>query len=698
MGNRGTGPATTPGDGPTTGATRVQASPRAVGVTISALLLAMLLAALDQTIVSTALPTIVSDLGGMSELSWVVTAYLLAVTASTPLWGKLGDMYGRKRLFQTAIVIFLVGSTLCGIAQNMGELIGFRALQGLGGGGLMVLTQAIVGDVVAPRERGRYQGFFGAVFGVTSVVGPLLGGLFTEHLSWRWVFYINVPIGVLALLVIAVVLRIPRFSAEHRIDYLGTVLVAGFAGCVVLGTSMGGTTWAWGSWQIIGLGVLAALLLAVLIAVERQAAEPVLPMRLFRIRSFSLVAVIAFIVGVAMFGSLTFMPTFLQVVHGVSPTMSGVHMLPMVLGLLATSIASGQIISHTGRYRFFPIVGSAAVTAAMLLLSRMDEHTSTTRMSLNLLLLGLGIGMVMQVLVLVAQNAVNYSDLGVATSGVTFFRSIGASFGVAAFGTVFANLLATKISRALAGAHLPAGVDISQAKNNPHLVDQLPPSARGPYLHAYADALTSVFLVAAPVALLAFLLAWFLKEIPLRRAVATGERGAGMTAAPTERSSLDEVTRALTLLSSQQTRREIYERIARRAEVALSPEATWMLLRLHRVRAEDPVRMSEVSGVPLRRLDAAATSLEVGGSVVRRGRELELSAAGSRIVERLVEARREGLAALLGDWNVEQHDELATLLGWLADQLGGQDADGPEAAGARFWDRWQRSDDAERAA
>lgn len=324
-------------------------------VSIGALLLGMLLAALDQTIVSTALPTIVSELGGMEHLSWVVTAYLLASTAATPLWGKLGDQYGRKRLFQTAIVIFLIGSALCGMAQNMPQLIAFRALQGLGGGGLMVLSMAIVGDLVPPRDRGRYQGLFGAVFGATSVLGPLLGGVFTEHLSWRWVFYVNLPVGVVALAVIATVLHIPRKSTKHVIDYLGTFLIAAVATCLVLVASLGGTTWDWASPQIVGLAVLGVLLAVAFVAVERRAAEPVLPLKLFRIRTFTLSAVISFIVGFAMFGAMTYLPTFLQVVQGVSPTLSGVHMLPMVAGLLLASTASGQIVSRTGRWKVFPV-------------------------------------------------------------------------------------------------------------------------------------------------------------------------------------------------------------------------------------------------------------------------------------------------------------------------------------------------------
>ncbi len=513
---------------------------RGVYLPIGALLLGMLLAALDQTIVATALPTIVSDLGGMDHLSWVVTAYLLAVTAATPLWGKLGDQYGRKRLFQSAILIFLVGSALCGVAQNMPQLIGFRAVQGLGGGGLITLSMAIVGDLVPPRERGRFQGLFGAVFGTTSVLGPLLGGFFTEQLNWRWVFYINLPIGALALVVIALALHIPAGGYAHRIDYLGTLLIASAATCVVLVTSLGGTTWDWNSAQVYGLAVLAAVLVVAFVLVERRAVEPVLPMSLFAVRNFTLCAAISFVIGFAMFGAMTYLPTFLQVVHGVSPTMSGVHMLPMVLGVIAASTVSGQLITHTGHWKFFPVVGTGVTTGGLLLLHRLAPDSSQLEMSAYFAVFGIGLGLVLQVLVLVAQNAVRYADLGVATSGVTFFRSIGASVGVAVFGAIFASRLGGKLADALRGQPLPAGVSADSLKHNPQSVSRLPAGARRGVLGAYSESITDVFLFAAPLAFVAFVLTWFFVQQRLRRSVQVPDEAETLAPCPVERSSADE--------------------------------------------------------------------------------------------------------------------------------------------------------------
>ncbi|MFJ7899171.1 DHA2 family efflux MFS transporter permease subunit [Streptomyces sp. NPDC096198] len=638
----------------------------------------MFLAALDQTIVATALPTIVSDLGGLQHLSWVVTAYLLASTAATPLWGKLGDQFGRKKLFQGAIVIFLVGSALCGTAQNMPELIAFRAVQGLGGGGLMVLSMAIVGDIVPPRERGRYQGLFGAVFGTTSVLGPLLGGLFTQHLSWRWVFYVNLPVGVVALAVIAAVLRIPRKSERHVIDYLGTFLIAAVATCLVLIASLGGTTWTWDSPQTVGLAVVGAAMLVAFVLVEQRAAEPVLPLKLFRVRTFTLSAVISFIVGFAMFGAMTYLPTFLQVVQGISPTLSGVHMLPMVAGMLLSSTGSGQIVSRTGRWKVFPVTGTAVTMIGLLLLHQLNEYTSPAEMSVYFFVFGLGLGLVMQVLVLIVQNAVSYRDLGVATSGATFFRSIGASFGVAVFGAIFASRLGVELSTALAGHPLPAGITPDSLKADPRGIAALPPGVRPAVLQAFASSITDVFLYAAPVALLGFVLAWFLREDSLRGSVTAPDVTETLASNPVERSSYDEVCRALSVLGSREGRREIYQKIAQRAGYDLLPGASWLLLRIKKYGWAEPAVLAERSTVPLNVILEAARQVEEEGLAVREGLDLLLTERGREVADRLYRAREESLAELLGDWwGPDRPTDLRSLVRELNAEMCGCDAERP---------------------
>ncbi|WP_030757748.1 MULTISPECIES: MDR family MFS transporter [unclassified Streptomyces] len=650
---------------------------REVLVSIGALLLGLLIAALDQTIVSTALPTIVSDLGGMAHLSWVVTAYMLASTAATPLWGKLGDQYGRKRLFQYAIVLFLIGSALCGIAQDMPQLIGFRALQGLGGGGLIVLSMAIVGDIVPPRERGKYQGLFGGVFGATSVLGPLLGGLFVDNLSWRWVFYINLPIGLVALVVIAAVLHIPARSSKHTIDYLGTFLIACVATCLVLVASLG-ATWGWGSARIIGVAVLGVVLLAGFLLVERKATEPVLPLGLFRIRTFTLCSAISFVVGFAMFGAMVYLPTFLQVVQGVSPTMSGVHMLPMVIGMLLTSTVSGQIVSRTGRWKVFPIAGTGVTALGLLLLHQLHRTSSTWEMSVYFFVFGAGLGLVMQVLVLVVQNAVSYADLGVATSGATFFRSIGASFGVAIFGTVFTNQLDEKLASSLAGVTLPAGASVAQLEADPRAIAALPADLRPQVLDAYATAITDVFLYAVPIVLIAFVIAWFLKEDKLRGSVTAPDVTETLASNPVQRSSHDEVARALSVLGTREGRRHVYEKITEKAGYDLLPASSWLLLRIKRYGSVEPALLAERTNVPLKVVTDAARQIEERGLAVRDGLPLVLTDQGRVSAAKLAEARQDSLAELLGDWwGPDRPTDLVKLVKQINAELCGSDAEEP---------------------
>jgi EmrB/QacA subfamily drug resistance transporter len=614
-----------------------------VRLIFAALMLVLLLASLDQTIVATALPTIVGDLGGLEHLSWVVTAYLLASTIVGPLYGKLGDLYGRKIVLQTAILIFLAGSALCGLAQNMGELIAFRALQGLGGGGLMVTTFAVVGELVSPRERGRYSGYFGGVFGLSTVIAPLLGGFFVDHLSWRWIFYINIPVGAVALGVIAVAFHSRAAQVRHAIDYTGAALLAAALSGIVLFTSLGGTSLDWTSPQLLVMLAVGIVCLALFVLVERRAAEPILPPALFRNRTFTTSSGIGFIVGFALFGSVTFMPLYLQVVRGHSPTEAGLLMTPMMAGVLVASIGSGQLISRSGRYRRFPIAGTAIMTLGMFLLSRIAVDTSAWQTALDMLIVGVGIGLVMQTLTLAAQNAVEYDLLGVATSGSMLFRQVGGSIGVALFGAIFSNRLAANLADKLPpGVHVPTGA-------SPSVLAQLPPALHLGYISSVTNALQIVFLVGAVVSLVAFALTWFLREVPLRKSPAH-DAASDSFAMPRDATSLHEMERILTSLTERQNRWRIYERLAVRAGLDLPPEELWLLARLGEGRTGNG---------------------DVLAGLERRGLAdgTALTGEGEAALGRMRAAEREGLNELLSAWSPEEHAELRSLLDRLAHEL-----------------------------
>jgi EmrB/QacA subfamily drug resistance transporter len=492
-------------------------SHRQILFVLAGVMAGMLLFALDQGIVGTALPRIVSELGGLDKLSWVVTAYLLTSTATTPLWGKISDLYGRRLIFQVAIVIFLVGSALSGLSQTMGQLIAFRALQGVGGGGLFAIALSIIGDVIPPRERGRYQGYFGAVFGVSSIAGPLLGGWLTDGPGWRWIFYINLPVGLAALFVTSAVLTMPVIRRQHKIDYLGAATIVGAVTCLLLYLDWRGSQYGWTETGAMALLGGAAALAALFLWVERRAVEPIIPMRLFRIQVFSVGNAFAFLAGIAMFGTIIFLPVYFQAVMGMSPTQSGLALLPAIFGIFSTSITSGQLISRTGRYKIYPVLGAVIMTIALLTLSRLGVDTPFWQVAIYTYLFGAGLGFTMQTIVTAVQNSVERRDMGAATSSITFFRQMGGSVGAALFGAVLSSRLAHYLAEQLAAAGIRPGAGGPRVEaNNIQSIQQLTEPVKSVVLHAFTNALDDVFLVGVPFVAVAIVVALLLKEEPLR--------------------------------------------------------------------------------------------------------------------------------------------------------------------------------------
>lgn len=636
--------------------------PKNIVATFMALVLVLLLAALDQTIVSTALPTIVAEIGGINHLSWIVTSYLLSSTVVVPLYGKLGDLYGRRITLHVAVIMFLIGSALCGIAQNLPELIAFRFVQGLGGGGLIVTAIAVVGDIVAPRDRGRYQGFFGGVFALATVLGPLVGGFIVDRLNWRWIFLINIPFALLALYVIRRTIHAkPVRQPDIIIDYPGAALLTVALTVAVIVTSLSETLLSEAPVSLFALTGLGVAAVALFVYVERRAAQPIIPLSLFFNRTFLIAISVGFIVGMALFGSLTLMPIYLQVVRGLDPTTAGLQMTPMMIGVFVSSVTSGQIISRTGRYKIFPIVGTAIMTLAMMRMATLGVDTPPMLASLYMLFLGVGLGMVMQILIMAVQNAVGYELLGVATSSATMFRSIGGSIGASLFGAVFSYNLGQKVAN--------LGVAGGMAITDPVAIAKLEGPLRAKYMTAIVDAFQPVFEVSCVMAFMAFLITFAIREVPLRTSIAASPVPEPMM--PQDATSLVELRRIVERMTARENRWRVYERVAADLGMNLKPDALWLLARIgeypHDIAA---YALQRNLTVPPEQLFALLADLQQAGLVTKTPQQtLALTEKGRSRIDQLIARREQRLEKLLADWQSNEHPEVRAVMQEMANSF-----------------------------
>ncbi|OIK25507.1 MDR family MFS transporter [Streptomyces malaysiense] len=624
------------------------------------------LAALDQTSVSTALPKIVDDLGAVADLPWVVTGSLLAVTVAGPFWGKLSDMYGRLRVLQICLAVFLTGSFLCGAAQDMSELIIFRLLQGVGSGGLLVLALALIGDLVEPRDRGRYQGTVSGLYAAASGAGPLLGGALSQYASWRWLFYVNGLIAAGALCALLVTLRRDKSRrVPHSIDYAGSFALAALTSLVVLAISLaaGAQTGRWKAWQVMMLVLIVALLVALFVSVERRAAEPVMPLGLFGNPVFSLMALMAFLIGVARSAATTYLPVFLQFIRGVGPLGAGIYLLPTIVGYTTGAVVSGKLVSRTGRCKPYLVMGTALLTIGSLGMHQFSTRTGDLWLVSSFLLLGLGIGMTLPVLVLAAENAVDYTQIGVTVAGVTYFRSAGQVIGVAGVGAVFTIRLGAHIADVgIAQQDIPPGFDPAVIRDNPAL------------LHSYTMSITEAFLGAVLLGAVVFICSWLLRERPVKPAVTVPDVSQTLGSAPVERTSLEEIERSLSVLGSRQAQRSLHQRIAEASGLGLAPAACWLLLRSSQQAHVEPSSLAAGSVVTEEAMEAAVNQLRDRRLAVMENNLLVLTDKGRDAAAELAHACRQGLAELLGDWDPEQYADLARLLTDLSERLLGGEA------------------------